>query len=308
MSTSSETTKVPYAGDGSTTAFPFSYPFHAQGDIVVVLKVDATEVETVKTITTHYTISGTATDGKYLSGGTINMLVAPAVGETLILYRDPDFTQENVWTENGGDPAKVKEHSFDKLTFLAQRIKEVLFGRVIRFMEGTDLSGITMVVGLPTAYQALRMNGDEDGFEWFDTDAADGITYTPPSNAMFSTADDTQEILDDLHPRIHGSTASPTSVVAGTALSPDAAINEQTWFVQGSGGAVTVSANPQIVAGTKVGQKLRLYGCSDTNTLKYANGTGLKLNRDCKLGIDTILSLFWNGTDWAEEGRANDIP
>lgn len=104
---------------------------------------------------------------------------------------------------------------------------------------------------------------------------------------------------------ITGSRASPTAItVAGITASVSAQIEYQ--FVEGSGGAIDITANPQITAGTFSGQLLVLVGRSDTNTVKLEHGTGLALNGVCFLAADSSITLFWDGTNWVEVCR-NDI-
>lgn len=104
---------------------------------------------------------------------------------------------------------------------------------------------------------------------------------------------------------VSNSRASPANVTAGTAITPTAAVPLQTRFIQGSGGAVTVTANPQIAAGTVTGQVLVLQGGSDTNTLTYADGTGLSLQGPITLVKDSSITLVWENTDsiWIEQNR-----
>jgi hypothetical protein len=297
MSTSSATHKVSYAGNGTTTVFAFSYPFHAQADLVVVDRVDATGVETTKTLTTHYTISGTLTNGVYESGGSVTMLSAPASGHTLIIYRDPARTQTTSWTENDPDPAKVKEQAFDKLTFIVQRLAEML-GRAPLFAEGSDFSGITMPE--LEADTLLGVNSDGDGLELFDQGAAELSAYTPITYGI-ATETNVQDALDYLNRRVRGSRASPVAVtIAGiTALS----CADQTWYVQGSGGAIDLTAvDPNISAGTRVGQRIQLVGCHDTNTLTiFGNNTNKMITNGARVLQDgSVWAGEWNGTAWQE--------
>jgi len=78
MTISSTTNRVSYTGNGVTTAFAFSNPFQVQADLKVLLVLISTGAETLQTITTHYTISGTTTNGVYPNGGTVNMVTAPS--------------------------------------------------------------------------------------------------------------------------------------------------------------------------------------------------------------------------------------
>ncbi len=102
---------------------------------------------------------------------------------------------------------------------------------------------------------------------------------------------------------VTGTRASPSAIVAGTGIAFTGADARQLWFIEGSGGAVDVSANPQIAAATTVGQELTLVGRSDTNTVTLENGTGLDLNGECVLGASSVLSLVWDGSAWVEMSR-----
>lgn len=104
-------------------------------------------------------------------------------------------------------------------------------------------------------------------------------------------------------PTITGSSGSPTSVTAvgGVAFSGSAYTNVS--YIQGSGGPVTVTANPQIAAGTADGQALVLVGRSATNTVTLADGTGLSLNGAWVGGLDSVLILRWDGSVWREDAR-----
>lgn len=101
---------------------------------------------------------------------------------------------------------------------------------------------------------------------------------------------------------VTGSRASPISITAAGGITSSAS-QRALLFVQGSGGAVTVTANPQISAGTTVGQELYLVGRSDTNILTLSDGTGLSLNGQMDLAADSVLKLFWDGTNYVESGR-----
>lgn len=102
---------------------------------------------------------------------------------------------------------------------------------------------------------------------------------------------------------VTGTRASPTSITAVGGITPTSGIALETIFIQGSGGAVDVTANPQIAAGTVVGQILRLIGRSDTNTVLLENGTGLSLNGNITMGDDDMINFFWDGTSWSEISR-----
>ena len=119
MTVSSATSKVQYNGNGSTTVFAYTFKVFNQNDLTVIVR-SAAGTETVKTITTHYTVSGVGSAG----GGNVTMLTAPASGETLTILREQDLTQELDLVENDPFPAQSLEDALDKLTFMVQQHSE----------------------------------------------------------------------------------------------------------------------------------------------------------------------------------------
>jgi hypothetical protein len=115
---SSSYSPLSYNGNGATTAFSVTWPFFSGS--LVVTAVDSTGVETVKTITTHYTVTG-GTDANGLPAtGTVTMLTAPASGTSLRIARSTTKTQALALTNNDPFPAKSIEAAFDKAILISQ--------------------------------------------------------------------------------------------------------------------------------------------------------------------------------------------
>lgn len=97
-----------------------------------------------------------------------------------------------------------------------------------------------------------------------------------------------------------------TSGITLTLVPTDAMF---TLRVQGSGGAVDITANPQIQDATDK-NILILHGSDDTNTLKFDDGTGLSLNggSSCTLGKGDKLVLQRDSNDdlWYELYRTDN--
>lgn len=106
-------------------------------------------------------------------------------------------------------------------------------------------------------------------------------------------------------PKVTGSKASPSNIVAitGIVYSTEDYEWQQIMFIQGSGGAVDISANPQIQVGDKAGERLMLIGCSNTNTVLLEHGNGLILNGECILKDGSMIELMWSGVEWIEIAR-----
>jgi hypothetical protein len=180
MTVSTTSNKVSYAGNGATVAFAFSFPIFEQTDLRIILKVDATGVETVQTLTTHYTVSASP----WTSGGTVTMVTAPASGETLIVKSDIPSTQGTDYPTAGNFPAASHEDALDRLTLIYQQMEETI-GRTLTLAEATALSDF--VVPDPGTNVVLYYDGA--AFSWPVL-----TTLTPDSVA---TTAFTQTLLDD---------------------------------------------------------------------------------------------------------------
>ena len=123
MTISSTTLRNSYSGNGSTTAFAYSYPINTTSEITVIER-SALGVETVKAEGTGSTNYGIADNGA--AGGTITMVTAPAAGTTLIILRNTSLTQETDYVANDPFPAETHEDALDKLQMQTQELQEEL--------------------------------------------------------------------------------------------------------------------------------------------------------------------------------------
>ena len=86
MTISTTTIKNSASGNGSTTAFTYSFKITSETEIQVIVKTNATGAESVRSIGTGSTNYGIVDNGA--SGGTITMVTAPASGTTLVIIKD----------------------------------------------------------------------------------------------------------------------------------------------------------------------------------------------------------------------------
>lgn len=99
--------------------------------------------------------------------------------------------------------------------------------------------------------------------------------------------------------QVQGSAGSPVAVGTGglTVTTGEEYEHDYLCYVQGNGGAIDITNDPQIIHALVDGDTLELRGCSDTNTLKLDNGTGLKLNSDSLvLKLGSIIKFNYNGS------------
>ena len=111
MTVSSTTTKVSYSGNGSTTVFAYTFKIFAAAEITVIIR-SSTGTETVKSLTTDYTLSNIGVDG----GGNVTFVSAPASGETVVLIRNTPNTQTLDLVENDPFLSSSFEDTLDKIT------------------------------------------------------------------------------------------------------------------------------------------------------------------------------------------------
>ena len=120
MTISTTTIINSYSGDGSTTAFTYTFKITDQDDIEVLIRSnDGTE--TTKTITTHYTVSGVGNAG----GGTVTFTSGniPTSTQTVVLRRSTPQTQTMDLIDNDPMSADTIETAHDKAIAISQELQ-----------------------------------------------------------------------------------------------------------------------------------------------------------------------------------------
>jgi hypothetical protein len=124
MTISSETRRAgPYAGNGSTTAFAFAFKVFTTAEVQVTRT--ASGVDTVLTLTTHYTVTLNANQNLN-PGGTVTMLTAPAVGESITITSNVLNLQPTAVANLGAFYPEVINDSLDRATIQIQQLDERL--------------------------------------------------------------------------------------------------------------------------------------------------------------------------------------
>ena len=121
MTISTTIIKNSYSGDGSQDTFAYSFQISTIADMQVIIR-SAAGAETVKTLTTHYTVTGAGT----ASGGNVVFESGhiPTAAETVILRRSTTQTQALDLVENDPFTADSVESAFDKNLALIQELQE----------------------------------------------------------------------------------------------------------------------------------------------------------------------------------------
>ena len=151
MTVSSTSNKISYTANGSTATFAYNFPIFASEESTLKVYV----ADTLKTLTTHYTVTnaGTASGGNvvFTTGNT------PANGAKVVIERILARTQLSDWNDYDKFPAETLEDTVDRLTMVAQEIDEKV-GRSIKFATTVTDVG-TVEVSANAATRANKIFG-----------------------------------------------------------------------------------------------------------------------------------------------------
>jgi len=290
MTVSSLTTKNSYSGDGSTTTFAYGFKIFASSEIKVFIR-SSTGTETLKTLTTHYTLTniGNASGGNVVfESGSV-----PTATETVVLIRDTALTQTLDLVENDPFLSGSFEDSLDKVTHQMIELQEevdrsfkVSKTNAITTAEFTDSAtdrasktlGFDSDGNLTTVADFLPKGGDSAQFTYSTTttDSDPGSGVVRFNNSTIGSA--TIAYIDDLD-------AAGTDVSAWVQSFDDVSGNDtnrgrirvsksntlDTWHVFKVSGAVTDASGYSKVA------------------LTYIDGAGTLANND-KVFISFVAS------------------
>ena len=152
-------------GTGAAQTISFTFPVFAESEVKVRARNTATGVETLLTLTTHYTVSLTGTGvPNYISGSiTTTSTTYDTYGTdySFHIYRATTETQDTDLIENDDLPADVIEARFDKLFCLFADLNEKV-DRCLK-IPITDTALITELPGsVDRASEGVEFDSDGD--------------------------------------------------------------------------------------------------------------------------------------------------
>ncbi len=171
-------------GNGTTKVFPYTFKILTKNDLQV--SVDSA----VKTVDTHYTVSGLGVD----AGGNVTFLTAPPNGSVVTILRKQPASQLSRYNPNEAFPSQRIERDYDKVTMQIQQAKELLSRTYHLPLTEQGSEALTVMPSLslrankymgwnasgePTAMAATGGGGGGTG-DLTDVVAGAGVTVTAP--------------------------------------------------------------------------------------------------------------------------------
>ncbi|HWR04375.1 MAG TPA: hypothetical protein VN419_10195 [Humidesulfovibrio sp.] len=190
MTISTQTSKAAFSGNGVSAVFPLPFPFQRTADIKALLRQDGFETPLV--LGEHFELSGAGS----AAGGSLTMLVPPATGQTLVVWRAPALVQEVDYVENSAFPAETHEAALDLLTMICQSLQEQI-GRAVLYPVSTPAEDILDSSAFLAATQA-----DKDAARASEQNAAASAAQAAASASLAAHSaagiDDVAATLDGL--------------------------------------------------------------------------------------------------------------
>jgi hypothetical protein len=202
MTISTETNRAQANGNGTTTAFSFPYYFGAQSELQVYLTTSA-GVRTLQTIATHYTISGTVTNGVYATGGTVTFVTAPPTGSKVTIVRDTPQTQDVAVDKLATFRSQAMQRAFDKRAAAEQDLQEQV-GRAPKLK--VDTTSTTPTFPEPSADKIVGWNAAGSDLENKTVASLGAVDMTPINASLPET------------PEKYGASTSGTAAANATAF------------------------------------------------------------------------------------------
>ena len=134
---SSETTRVKYTCNGTSTTYAYPFKILKDADLLVIKNLTATLADTTLVLNTNYTVTGAGSTG----GGNVVLTtgsVCPS-GYTLTILRNFGLTQETDYVDGEVFSAESFEAALDKSSMIQQQQSEAI-GRSFKLPKTSSLT------------------------------------------------------------------------------------------------------------------------------------------------------------------------
>lgn len=171
----------PYIGNGSASAFPFSFKVFTSADLYVVKTDTTVGVDSVITLGTDYAVALNA-DQNANPGGTITLTAgALASGFNLTITSSLAYLQPTDLTNQGGFYPSVITNALDRLTIFCQQLYDAV-SRSLKVSVSTP-SGVSTTLPPPAANRLIGWNPTADALQNMDATTLATIVAFGTANA-----------------------------------------------------------------------------------------------------------------------------
>jgi hypothetical protein len=202
-----------YTATSSQTVFAYSFPIFADADLKVY------QGSTLLTLTTHYTVSGAATD----NGGNVTLVTGATLNDIITICRDLPVARTSDFQANGDLLAETLNDDLDKIVMMAQQNESGLVRKI-----GLQLQDEDATMELPVkATRSTKMLG-------FDSDG--DVTV---SNSTVTEIDGAVDILSSSTTGLTNVVSIATLKLLGSAVDDNDSITVLGYSNEGDGGSGT---------------------------------------------------------------------
>jgi hypothetical protein len=291
----------PYTGNSTTgsdgtSVFAYTFKVTDEDHLVVTVTTTATGVETVKTLTTHYSVSGVGDEG----GGNITMVSGshPLTTETITISRAVTKSQSTDLLNRGAVQPEVLETALDRNVQMTQDLDEVVT-RSLKLPVSTNLGTVSAELPAPTANGYLLWNA-----------TATALTTSTTAAGQFLGGDGTVSLP------YYSFTADPDTGMyrigannAGFAVNGSKILDISTTGLGLTGALTFAAANPDIIGGDTDGV-LSITADTATNqggNIKLYGNTHATKAQDIEFYADGTLIAGWDESQTRWEFQGNNL-
>lgn len=271
-----------YAGNDSTTVFPYGFKIFAASDLEVII-ADASDTQYVLILNTDYTVSGVGEDAggnvTYTGGGTplpTNWIISIAL--------NLDFIQETDLENQGEYFAEVQETALDRLTKMVQMLAEEITRCLkVSITSGVDPSADTLVAALNAAVVAAELA--ETGAETAQTAAELAETNAETAETNAETAETNA-----------AASAAAAAVSAATIPAPGGAGNATKHIRVNAGGTAYELTDVQAATGAQIDAAVAASHAEAHTAASHSDQTATGAQLDALVAAGSTDFGAWDGT------------
>jgi hypothetical protein len=295
--TNTDTVSTLFTGNGVTDAFSTTFHFSANSEVKVYLVLISTGVETLQTITTHYTVTGAGTG----AAGTVTFVTPPSSLYKVKMKRETARTQTTDYVEATKFPASTHETALDKLTRISQEIDAKIDRSPQLPISSENYPLVFPDFSSDEGGYLFRVNTDGDELELVSpTDAALSTTLTPTDNYFIvgNGTDWTAEQPSDARSSLGLGTIA-TQAASAVAITGGAVTGITDITVADGGTGASSASDARTNLGLAIGTNVQAYSAAlDTLAAATITAAALTVLDDASVSamVDTLGGAAAEGT------------